>query len=85
MSVRYLEKGPFGPSARRVWRFLDGSLVCPLLVKKRQLCLIKLVSVPPGLCAVVVCVNLGSIWAGLCFDRGCGDSEVGVSPVTRDL
>ena len=39
--------------------------------------------VPPGLCAVAVCVNVGSvasIWAeDLCFDRRCGGSEVGVS------
>ena len=60
--------------------------------KKQQLYLIKLVGVPPGMCAVALCVwmwlSFGHGKEGLCFNyrtRGCGRSDVGVSTVTCDL
>ena len=54
------------------------SVVGPLV--KGQLCLIKLVGVPPGVFAVTVCVNVGSIWAW--HREPVLDGEVGVSPVS---
>ena len=53
-----------------------------MALKKRQLCLIKLVGVPP---MWVLLLPFGRGIEGPCFDFGCGGSEVDVSPVACDL